>query len=70
MAARGRGDDFEGDIDLDSAGDRFGAPAQVGARRRISGDAQKCETVIEKWGSGAESLAPATRINAIRSEGA
>ena len=34
-ATRGRRDDFEGDIDLDSAGDRFGARARGGARRRV-----------------------------------
>ena len=69
-AAHIASDDFEHDVHLDSAGDRFGATAQVGARRRVSGDLQKCETVIEKWGSGAESLAPATRIGVRRSEGA
>ena len=33
--ARGRRDDFEEDIDLGSAGDRFGARARGGARRAI-----------------------------------
>ena len=69
-AARIASDDFEHDVHLDSAGDRFGATAQVGARRRISRDIQKCETVIEKWGSSAERVAPATRTGVTRSEGA
>ena len=34
-ATRGRRDDFEEDIDLGSAGDRFGARARGGARRPV-----------------------------------
>ena len=34
-ATRGRRDDFEEDIDLDSAGDRFGARTRGDARRPI-----------------------------------
>ena len=36
-AARVASDDFEADMHLDSAGDSFGATAQWGSRRRISG---------------------------------
>jgi hypothetical protein len=36
-AARIASDDFEADMHLDSAGDSFGATAQGGSRRRISG---------------------------------
>ena len=38
-------DDFEHDIDLDSAGDRFGAKAEGGWRRHILSVAQFCDTV-------------------------
>ena len=44
-ATRGRRDDSEGDIDLDSAGDRFGARARDDARRTISGVGDFRETV-------------------------
>ena len=52
-ATHGRRDDFEEDIDLDSAGNRFGAKAQGGSRRRILGVADFRETVarIEVEGS-------------------
>ena len=38
-------EDFERDIDLDSAGDRFGALAEGGWRRRVLRVAQFCDTV-------------------------
>ena len=38
-------EDFEHDIDLDSAGDRFGALAEGGWRRRVFRVAHFCETV-------------------------
>ncbi len=38
-------DDFEHDIDLDSAGDRFGAVAEGGWRRRVLGVAHFLDTV-------------------------
>ena len=44
-APHSRRDDFEEDIDLDSAGDRLGAMPQGGSRRRISGVADFRETV-------------------------
>ena len=44
-APHGRRDDFEEDIALDSAGERFGVSAQRGSRRRISGAAYFRETV-------------------------
>ena len=44
-AAHIASDDFEHDIDLDSAGDRFGAKAEGGWRRRILGVAHFRETV-------------------------
>ena len=40
-------EDFEHDIDLDSAGDRFGARAEEGWRRRILRVAHFCETVAQ-----------------------
>ena len=55
-ATRGRHDDFEEDIDLDSAGDRFGARAQGGARRRVSGAAYFRETVAQIEVEGAKVL--------------
>ena len=44
-AARIASDDFEHGIDLDSAGDRFGALAEGGWRRRVFRVAHFCETV-------------------------
>ena len=44
-AAHGRRGDFEEDIDLDSAGDRFGARAMGNARRAILSAAYFRETV-------------------------
>ena len=44
-ATRGRRDDFEEDIDLDSAGDRFGARERGNARRTILSAAYFRETV-------------------------
>ena len=55
-AARGRRDDFEEDIDLDSAGDRFGAKAQGGSRRRISGVGDFRETFARIEVEGAKVL--------------
>ena len=40
-ATRIASDDFEHDIDLDSAGDRFGAKAEGGWRRRILSVSEK-----------------------------
>ena len=57
-------EDVEHDIHLDSAGDTFGAAARGGCRRRKSGAAQKCETVIEKWGSGAARPVNSTQMGA------
>jgi len=51
-APHGRRDDFEEDIDLDSAGDRFGARAQEGSRRRILGAAYFRETVARMEAEG------------------
>jgi hypothetical protein len=47
-ATRIASDDFEVDMHLDSAGDRFGATAHGGSRQRDSGVAEKCETVARK----------------------
>ena len=44
-ATRIASDDFEHGIDLDSAGDQFGALAEGGWRRRILGVARFCDTV-------------------------
>ena len=44
-ATRGRRDDFEEDIEMDSAGDRFGAKAQRRSRRRILSVGDFRETV-------------------------
>ena len=44
-APHGRRDDFEEDIDLDSAGDRFGARVRGDARRPILSAAYFRETV-------------------------
>ena len=44
-AAHIASEDFEHDIDLDSAGDRFGAKAEGGWRRRILGVAHFRDTV-------------------------
>ena len=48
-ATHGRRDDFEEDIDLDSAGDRFRARAQGGSRRRVlrAGDFRETVARIE-----------------------
>ena len=52
-ATHGRRDDFEEDIDLGSAGDRFGARARGNARRRVLSVGYFRETVarIEVEGS-------------------
>ena len=55
-ATHGRRDDFEEDIDVDSAGDRFGARAQGGSRRRILGARDFCETVARIEVAGAKVL--------------
>jgi len=55
-AAHGRRDDFEEDIDLDSAGDRFGARAQGGSRRRILRARYFRETVAQIEVEGAKVL--------------
>ena len=55
-AQHGRRDDFEEDIDLDSAGDRFGARAQGGSRRRILGVGDFRETVARMEAEGAKVL--------------
>ena len=55
-APHGRRDDFEEDIDLDSAGDRFGARAQGGSRRRILGARDFRETVARMEAEGAKEL--------------
>jgi len=55
-AAHGRRDDFEEDIDLDSAGDRFGAKGQRGSRRRILGARYFRETVAQIEVEGAKVL--------------
>ena len=55
-ATHGRRDDFEEDIDLDSAGDRFGARARGDARRRVSRAAYFRETVARIEVEGAKVL--------------
>ena len=55
-ATRGRLDDSEEDIDLDSAGDRFGARARGDARRRVSRAAYFLETVARIEVEGAKVL--------------
>jgi len=55
-ATHGRRDDFEEDIDLDSAGDRFGAEGQRGSRRRILGAAYFRETVARMEAEGPKVL--------------
>ena len=55
-ATRGRRDDFEEDIEMDSAGDRFGAKAQRGSRRRILSAAYFRETVARIEVEGAKVL--------------
>ena len=55
-AAHGRRDDFEEDIDLDSAGDRFGARAQGGSRRHILGAVYFRETVARMEAEGTKVL--------------
>ena len=47
-ATRIASDDFEHGIDLDSAGDRFGAKAEGGWRRRILGVRHFRDTVARK----------------------
>jgi len=55
-AAHGRRDDFEEDIDLDSAGDRFGARARGNARRAILSAAYFRETVARMEAEAAKVL--------------
>ena len=59
-APRGRGDDFEEDIDLDSAGDRFGAMPKGGRRRAIFRVAYFRETVARNEVEGAKVLSGIT----------
>ncbi len=47
-AARIASDDFEVDMHLDSAGDRFGTTANGGSRRHDSGMGKKCGNVARK----------------------
>jgi len=55
-ATRGRRDDFEEDIEMDSAGDRFGAKAQRQSRRRILRVGYFSETVARIEVAGAKVL--------------
>ena len=55
-APHGRRDDFEEDIDLDSAGDKFGARARGDARRRVWRAAYFRETVARIEVEGAKVL--------------
>ena len=55
-ATHGRRDDFEDDIDFDSAGDRFGARARGNARRAILRAAYFRETVARMEAEGAKVL--------------
>ena len=55
-AQHGRRDDFEEDIDLDSAGDRFGARVRGDARRRVSRARDFRETVARIEVEGAKVL--------------
>ena len=55
-ATHGRRDDFAENIDLDSAGDRFGARAQGGSRRRILSAAYFRETVARMEAEGPKVL--------------
>ena len=55
-ATHGRRDDFEEDIDLDSAGDRFGAEGQRGSRRRVLSAAYFREAVAQIEVEGAKVL--------------
>ncbi len=55
-AARIASDDFEVDMHLDSAGDRFGATAQGGARQPILGVGESVRLLHENEDEGFEVL--------------
>ena len=55
-ATHGKRDDFEEDMNLDSAGDKFGARAQGGSRRRILSVGDFRETVARMELEGAKIL--------------
>ncbi len=55
-AAHIASDDFEVDVHLDSAGDRFGALARGGSRRRVLVVGYFCETVARIEDGGTKAL--------------